>query len=693
MTYTKKTQSEIKTNIILNLITNVDEISDANIGSILDVYTDTIAQETSELYDDLDIVYEGTRIDTATEDDLDNLGAIVGVTRNQGETATGNVTLSRSNPASSNFTITAGSILSTQPNTGEPVYNFTVDSDTIFEASIVGETQEFINGIYEQKFEQRFVDNISSLTGTGGPFTENTDYSIVKDYSGIIISTTNYELIDDCEATTGWTASGEAGAIATSTTHYQGSNSLALTKTGTTDTDMVYSKTLGSAIDLSNTSAQFLSVDINSTDLAKIADMTIYLASSNNINISYQIEVDISELSGDTWERIILDITNTNTTTINGAPDIENINLLRIEVNTNNNSDTITGTNFLMDFWFGADYENYEGDIIQWDKDQTTPTSATDITYNYQPLSVEVAVTAQDVGEDSNVGKGKINYKVTNISQIDVVYNYLSLTGGINLESDTDYRDRILTASDLANKATAAAIIANVESLSFVKSCSVDDMPENTETTEANIYVASNGDYLLKQKVPIDDGTLAVTGTVSGTPGYTFTKTTDFILNDSGYIEFGQGGTDPDDGTITYTTYHYDRLGHFDALVAGTLGNLTTAQIDEIEQTITDTKSLGITHTLAQPTYTEVPVTLTPTIDSAYDATTVKENVEDKIVEYIRSLEIGEDVLVSKVVDVTMDVEGVTNVPVGTLYIDGVATTDKVIASNEIAIPGTITVN
>ena len=692
MAYTTKTQSQIKSNIIINLVANVDAINDLNVGSILDVYTESIAQEISEIYDDLDVVYNGTRITTATATDLENIGAIVGVTRNAGEQSTGTVSLIRANPADVDFTITQGTVLSTQPNIGETVYNYTVDSDTIFKASISDETNTFINGIYEYKFSQRLVSSINTLSGTGGPFTNDTDYSI-EEYENIIIDAETYVLLDDCEVTTGWTASGEAGAIATSTNSYQATKSLALIKTGTADTDFVYSKTLGSAVDISETNAQYLSVFIEATNLAKLESMKIYLASSDNINISFEIDVDLTELSGDAWERILLDITDSTVTTINGAPDTENIDLLRIECNTINNTDTITGENFLMDFWFGADYINYKGNILQWDKDQTIPTTTTTVTYSYVPLSVDVEVTAQDIGEDYNVGAGKIIYKVTNISQINSVYNYEGTTAGIDLEVDDSYRTRILTASDLANKATASAIEANVESLSFVKTASVDDLPERTETTEPNVYDAGVGKYLLKQKIPIDNVSLVITGTLSATPAHTFIRTTDYILNTDGYIEFGQGGDDPDDGTITYTTYNYNKLGHFDALVAGVLGNLTTLQIDGIETVIDNTKSVGITHDLDQPTYTEVPVTVTPTINSDYDAVTVKEEVSDNITTYIRSLNIGDDVLVSKVIDVVMDVEGVTNIPTTLVIIDGVTTTDKAIASTEIAIPGLITIS
>jgi len=147
MTYTKKTLDEIKANIVLNLMNNVDEINDANIGSIVDMIVTSLSQELEEQYDDLDVVYQGTRISTATGDDLEEIGAVVGVDRNEGSEATGYVTFIRNSPASAQFTITQGSIVSTQPNTETTQYKFTVDSDTLFKTSISGEEHLFVNGV------------------------------------------------------------------------------------------------------------------------------------------------------------------------------------------------------------------------------------------------------------------------------------------------------------------------------------------------------------------------------------------------------------------------------------------------------------------------------------------------------------------------------------------------------------------
>ena len=156
-------------------------------------------------------------------------------------------------------------------------------------------------------------------------------------------------------------------------------------------------------------------------------------------------------------------------------------------------------------------------------------------------------------------------------------------------------------------------------------------------------------------------------------------------------IEFGQGGDDPDDGTTTYTTYNYNKLGHFDLLVAGELGNLTSSQLQTITDVVEDTISVGVTYTINQPTYTEVDVTVTLDINSNFDATAVKDNVKNVITEYIKSLEISDDVLVAGIINVAMDVEGVENMTVDD--IGGGGSVDYVIATDEIAVPGTITVN
>jgi len=216
-------------------------------------------------------------------------------------------------------------------------------------------------------------------------------------------------------------------------------------------------------------------------------------------------------------------------------------------------------------------------------------------------------------------------------------------------------------------------------------------MPEEATVDETHTFSSTTDKYSLTNKVPIDDLNLDVEGTLAATPAHTFVKTTDYILNSDGDIEFGQGGDDPDNATVTYTDYHYNKLGHFDLLVAGELGSLTATQITAITAVVDDTISVGVTYTINQPTYTDIAVEVTPTIDALYTAVTVKALISTAIEDYIKDLEIGDDVLLAGIINVAMDIAGVDNIVVDD--IGGGGSADYTIAASEIAVPGVIVVN
>ena len=493
MSYTKKTLNEIKNNLIMNLITNVDAINDANVGSVIDVLISAISQEFEEQYEDMDKIYKGTIITTATGNDLDNLGAIVGVTRNQGSKAQGTVTFIRANPSNSDFTISYGTIVSTEPNIGEEVYQFIVDADTTFYAEIVDEERTFRNGVYEYDFDQRLIDSITNLDA-GGSFTEGTDYELQEEYNGLIIDTDSIVLLDDCELAD-WTAVGpDTDTIELNNNiYFQGDNSLELKKSGTTVDYVAYEKTLSSTVDLEDLDEVLLSIYVESSLKQHITELKLWFGSGSGTTHSYEFTYNADDLVSDDWKRFRL---KTRNSVVNGNPQIDNINHLKIQVTFDDITQTVTDDQLLMDFWFAADVKEYEGTILKWITHTNLPTDGTTVKTTYKPLSVEVSCTAYDVGDEYNVAKGKIIYKVTNLTNIDTVYNYLTFTGGIDVESDSVYRDRIIHASDLANKATVKAIKANVEAIDFVKSANVDDMPLKNTVDETHVYDDSTKNML-----------------------------------------------------------------------------------------------------------------------------------------------------------------------------------------------------
>lgn len=699
MAYTTKTYDQIKANIILNIIQNVDEVNDANVGSVLDSFVAAFSTELSEEYADLNTIYQATRINTATDDDLDQIGEIVGITRNEGGNSSGDVTFSRNSGATDSFTVSNNVLISTQPNTGETTKRFITTESKTFPTSD-SYTQEFVNGIYYYKLNERLFETISSLTGTASSsshtFIEDTDFEVSEDYNGKIFDLDNYSLLNDCETIGDWAAGTNTLTITANTSEYvQDTQSLNLRKSGSSGSDTIsYFHDLGADNDLTDLKAfvsMYVDESTNSVYSTILDTITIKIGSgynggSGSTTNNYEFDFEASDLTSDDWKRLVLDFTEA---TVNNNPDITAIDFIDIQVTTQSATDALADGDLMMDFWFAADYNNYRGTVIKFLSTGTLPDTTTDFITTYTPLSIDIPVESEEIGSIYNVSVGKIIYKVSNIPNIDTVYNYEVMRGGSDAEEDDDYRDRIKSGGNINARASANAIETNVLDLDFIRSASVIDLPEKSQTDEAHVYDSSTQKFVLDYFVAQDDATLLISDTAGGTADYT--KDTDYELNSDNEIDFSIGGTEPSDGATVYVDYNYDHLGNFKVLVTGVLGNLSASQISEVETVVDNVRSPGTVPSVEQPTYTSVDVTCTPTIDSSYDSTTVKENVQEAISDYITNLGIGEDVLYAGIIDVIMDVSGVTNTTVSD--IGGGGTSDYTIGSEEVATPGTITVN
>jgi len=74
----------------------VPRLTDRNVGSVTRLLAESFAREYAVLSGQLEAVYEAAFLDTATGRDLDNLAALVGLTRQGATFATGSVVFSRS---------------------------------------------------------------------------------------------------------------------------------------------------------------------------------------------------------------------------------------------------------------------------------------------------------------------------------------------------------------------------------------------------------------------------------------------------------------------------------------------------------------------------------------------------------------------------------------------------------------------
>ncbi len=702
MSYTAKDLNDITADLLLNVVNNVPDVTDVNPGSVMRQLIESIAIEIDALYSQLENVYNGTRIDTATGDDLEQLGKLLGITRKSGTIATGNVTFIRSSVAQSDFSIASGLVVSTQPNIDETQLKYQVSSPVTFYSLIANEAHRYQSGIYDYACDERFIGNSSSVIITGTfssapiTFTLNTDFGVVAGFSGPIVDVSSIALLDACDATTGWSSSTDAASISLDTSDKrQGTGSLNLGKTGTASVNAFYSKTLSPIVDCSS---KDLTIDMkfaSSTVINKINRISIYLGNSGGITNSYEFRVARSSLSTG-WKRYSFK-TSDVLTRINGAPSLSSINYIRVNIETNNASDTITLGDIKMDYILAAPITDYYGDIIRFSASGSKPDNATDFAVTYAPLSKEVACVAQSAGADYNVGKNKIVYQVSNIPSITSVNNYDIMTGGTDTETDSELRERILYATELAGKATAESIRQAILAVNGITFAHVDDLPLRSVTSETHLYSSGVSVYKLDNEVLTINSTtsptnLVVTGIASGT-SRTFIYGTDYQAKTDSYggytseLEWLPAGTKPTTNTQFNVAYSFNWLGHAYAFVSGDVTPLPSNVLSNVNTAISESKAAGITVTVYEPTITTVNVTLGVTPDTGYSYTTVAAQVLTALTDFLNNLDIGESVYKAKLYDVVMSVAGVKNANITT------PSGDTSISTSQIAKAGTITIS
>jgi uncharacterized phage protein gp47/JayE len=698
MGITIKEQDDIINDILIDLVENVTRINDLNPGSVIRTLAEALAQETYLQYEQLKSIYDGTRILTATDDDLDNIGAIIGVKRIDGGYASGLVTFIRNSVATSNFTIPSDTVVSTQPGLTN-VYQYTTTENATFNATIPSEVHSFYSGVRRYKLSQRLIGAITSLTGTKSSafksFVKDTDYAIKSLFEGYIVTdNSSIVVLDACSSTAGWTGSTDAIAVGLEgTDKIEGTNALKLGKSGTTQEFLYYTKELSSTTDIESKKV-FVNLKIlDQTALDKIEKVNIYLSSDTTpTNNYYKKVIDVDDLSIG-WDEYVIDyLTDSNITRL-GSPNPTQIKSIKIEFELPATTTVFTSGDILLDFIYASTADYYTGDIIEFISYSRYPDDSTNMTFNWKPLSLDINCIAEEIGADYNVSKDSVIYKVSSVPYINSVNNYVSLTNGTDIETDDNYRQRIQNAASSPGKASINALENALLSIPGVVSVIVDDLPERTIEDEAQIFNDNTlKNKLLNEVAFVDDNVtptnILVTDTFGGTADYTYV--TDYELDDNNYIVWNSGGTNPTHEDIFYVDYQCNWLGHVEILVAAQTFPITQTLSDLIDEVILETKAAGVSVTWKEPDVVQVNIECDVTVntDAGYNSDTVKEEVQSALINWLNNMQINENVLLSEFYKIVMNVSGVSNVEIVDWNGDTVAPfSDITIASTEIARP------
>lgn len=161
-----------------------------------------------------------------------------------------------------------------------------------------------------------------------------------------------YELLDDCESLTGWTLGlGSAtGSISLNTSIFKhGENGINLIKSGVLTTDFNFDKTLSERKNLKN---RLLSVWLYIKDasvLAKISQAQIFV---NDTDLGQFRAKTFNSLAVG-WNRLLINFSIAAEAQNNGSLGhcVDNINYIRIDVDSVMASDTWSAGDVVMDLW------------------------------------------------------------------------------------------------------------------------------------------------------------------------------------------------------------------------------------------------------------------------------------------------------------------------------------------------------
>lgn len=301
-------------------------------------------------------------------------------------------------------------------------------------------------------------------------------------------------------------------------------------------------------------------------------------------------------------------------------------------------------------------------------------------------------VECETAGTIGNVLANKITVINTPVNGITGVRNDDDFTNGLETETDTDFRKRIIETALGNDSGTEASIKRTAYEVLGVESVFVALASGTTPTsrglgkvdvyikgsnlqsaTDYIVYSSGTNDYILVYQ-PVKD-IIEVKGTVSGSP-YTFVENTDYQLGDyedARGIHYGiihwLSGTRPDDGTLFSVQYTYNKV------------------VRDVQLALEEVRWVTMDIWALEGTPQTINVTLTIYPYEGFDETTLVSQVEDALTDYINGLKLGDDIQIADLVYVVKSINGIDN------CIFTAPASDIALNGNQYAVAGTITVN
>lgn len=300
-----------------------------------------------------------------------------------------------------------------------------------------------------------------------------------------------------------------------------------------------------------------------------------------------------------------------------------------------------------------------------------------------------VAAVAEEPGSDGNVAANTIIKFVSKLAGVDEVTNPSAFQFGSDQETDDAFRARIKAYIASLSRSTITAIESAVlgaqdpttgATVLFVKAIEdvvnrgyvttyIDDGTGSAESTSAvtgEILTAGLGPgdtavggetvlYLDNKPVKESLG-ITITSDVRGVllGGFEYAAANQYWVNSAwGQVNFADPGlTAGEQLTVDYTAYT-GLIAYAQKIIDG----------DENDRTnFPGVRAAGVLVYVRTPAVqTITPINVTLTVNDAYDHTTIQNEVQEVIKNYVNSLGISGDVLVSTLYQQIMNVTGVNN--------------------------------